>query len=82
MQVKLQVKFVDGTDKEIAAGATDLVAFEERFDLSVAKLEKEVKLTHLLFIAYNHENRTKATSLDFNAWVETIDTIEAAAAKK
>jgi len=82
MQVNLNVTFSDGTSKEVNAVASDLVAFENKFDLSVAKLETSVKLTHLLFIAYNQQSRTGQTKLDFDAWVETVESIEAATPKK
>lgn len=82
MQVNLNLKFSDATELEITATAADLVAFETKFDLSVAKLEQSVKLTHLLFIAWNQQRRTGATKLEFEKWVETVDAIEAAAAKK
>jgi len=82
MQVNLNVKFADGTAKEVNAIAADLVAFETKFDLSVAKLEQNVKLTHLLFIAYNQQSRTKQTALDFDEWVTTVESIETITPKK
>ena len=75
MRINLQVTHSDNTTKELSAVAADLVAFENRFDLSVAKLEKEVKLTHLLYIAWSVEKRTKQTALDFEDWVETVESV-------
>jgi hypothetical protein len=82
MQINLQTTFNDGTKKLISATAADLVAFEAKYDLSVARLEKEVKLTHLLFLAWNSETRNKATALEFEAWVETVSGVEAEQVKK
>lgn len=82
MNINLQITFQDKTEKVVTAQAADLVAFESKFDISVARLEKEVRLSHLLFIAYNVEKRTKATDLQFEAWVETVSSIEAQSAKK
>lgn len=82
MQINLLIKYADKTEKQVTATAADLLAFETHFDLSVAKLEKEVRLTHLLFLAWNVEKRTKATNLEFEPWVETVDGIEAKEAKK
>lgn len=82
MNVNLQLSYLDGTDKLVTAHAADLIAFEAKFDLSIARLDKEVKLTHLLFIAYSVEKRTKATDLDFESWAETVAGIQATAAKK
>lgn len=82
MKINLQVKFVDGSDKMIIANAADLVAFESKYDMSVARLEKDVKLTHLLFLAWHAEKRTKATTLEFDTWVESVEGVEAQEAKK
>ena len=82
MNINLQVTYLDGSDKLITAIAADLIAFETKFDISIARLDKEVRLTHLLFIAWNAEKRTKSTELEFEAWTETVAGIEAQAAKK
>lgn len=82
MQINLHVQFSDQTEKDIIATAADLVAFESKFDLSVAKLEQNVKLTHLLFIAWNEQHRTGETKLEFEKWVESVEKIEAGAGKK
>jgi len=82
MQINLQTTFNDGTDKVITAGAADLVAFEREFDLSVAKLQSEVKLTHLLYIAWHSESRNKSTTLKFEDWTNEVSAIEATEAKK
>lgn len=82
MKINLLVKFVDGSDKLIIANAADLVAFESKYDMSVARLEKDVKLTHLLFLAWHSEKRTKATTLEFDTWVESVEGVEAQEAKK
>lgn len=82
MQINLQITYADGNQKEVTAIAADLVAFESKYDLSIARLEKEVKLTHLLFIAWHVEQRTKATGLEFDPWVETVAGIGIAETKK
>lgn len=82
MNINLQVTYLDGTEKLVTALAADLIAFEAKFDLSIARLDKEVRLTHLLFIAWNVEKRSKATELEFEAWTETVAGIEAQAPKK
>jgi len=82
MQINLQTTFDDGTEKVITAGAADLVAFEREFDLSVAKLQNEVKLTHLLYIAWHSESRNKSTTLEFEAWTNSIASIQASDSKK
>lgn len=82
MQINLHVTYTDKTEVEVVAVAADIVAFENHFDMSVAKLEKEVRLTHLLFIAYSQQRRTKATDLDFEKWVENVAEIKELTPKK
>jgi hypothetical protein len=82
MNINLLITYLDGNKKDISAGASDIVAFEEKFDLSIARLEQNVKLTHLFFLAWHTEKRTGATKEDFNKWLESVSSIEAQAAKK
>jgi hypothetical protein len=82
MQINLRVTYNDGNKKDLTAVAVDLVAFETKFDLSVARLEQNIKLTHLFFLAYNIEKRTGATADEFEKWLESIEGIEAVSPKK
>ena len=82
MQISLQLTYADGTEKTVSAMAADLVAFETKFDLSIARLESNIKLTHLLFIAWAAEKRTGATKDDFEKWVESVETVGMADTKK
>lgn len=72
MKINLRIEFNSGETKEIVCQAADLVKFESKFDLSVANLEKNLKFTHLCFLAWASETRTKASALDFDSWMETI----------
>ena len=83
MKINLHIKYLDETEKDVAAVAADLVAFEARFNISVAALSSETKLTHLFFLAYSVEKRTGGIKdISFEKWVETIETVEAGEAKK
>jgi hypothetical protein len=82
MQINLRVKYADETSKDLTAVAVDLVAFETKFDLSIARLEQNIKLTHLFFLAYNIEKRNGATAEEFEKWLESVVSIEAIAPKK
>ena len=77
MKINLRVEYVTSGAKDVTCTASDLVAFEAKFNLSVTKLGEETKLTHLLYLAWNSEKRTKATTLDFEPWVETVVTVGA-----
>lgn len=83
MKINLHIKYLDKTEKDVAAVAADLVAFESKFNISVAALSSETKLTHLFFLAYAVEKRTGAIKdIDFEKWIETIETVEAGESKK
>ena len=75
MKINLRVEYITGEPKEITCSAKDLVAFEDKFDRSVAKLEAEFRLTDLLFLAWHSEKRTNATKKDFDSWLDEVDTI-------
>lgn len=79
MRINLSIEQLDGTKQEVTASAIDLVKFEEKYDISVSRLDKEMKLTHLLFLAHSSLKRQKKTDLDFEAWVETIESVGASA---
>jgi len=80
--INLQIEFLDGSTAEITAVAADLIAFESKFDLSVARLEKEIRLTHLFFIAWHVLKRTGKTSEEFEKWAESVSIVKEASGKK
>jgi hypothetical protein len=79
MKINLQIEFTEkpGEPKVISCLASDMVKFESNFDISIANLEKELKITHLLFLAWASETRTKSTSKSFDEWVDGVETITA-----
>lgn len=77
MKINLRVVFIGGNSKEITCGASDLVKFEDKFNISIARIQEDMRITYLLFLAWCAETRTKATALDFNSWNETVESIGA-----
>lgn len=75
MRIFLEIEYESGEKVEVTASAIDLMRFEEKFELSIVKLEREVKLTHLMFLAWTSLNRQKQTKLEFDAWAETVATV-------
>ena len=69
------MSYQDGNSKEVICSARDLVAFEEKYSRSVAKLESEFKLTDLLFLAWHSEKRTNSIKKEFDSWLDEIDEI-------
>ena len=80
--INLRIEFIDGSSAEVTAIAADLIAFESRFDLSVARLEKEIRLTHLFFLAYNVQKRSGVTAEEFEKWAESVSMVAEASGKK
>ena len=80
--INLRVNFIDGTSEEVTALAVDLIAFEAHFDKSVASMGKEVRLTHLFFLAYNVLRRAGKTGDDsFEKWAESVSMVMEASGK-
>ena len=75
MRITLRVNYNDGNSKDVICSARDLVAFEEKFSRSVAKLEQEFKLTDLLYLAWHSEKRTNATKKEFDPWLDEAESI-------
>jgi len=73
--INLQVKFLDDSTADCVAIAADLIAFESHFDLSVARLEKEIRLTHLFFLAWHVQKRTGSTAETFEKWIESVSIV-------
>jgi hypothetical protein len=78
----LKVLFVDGTSKDVSTVAADLIAFEERFDMSIAGLQTAIRMTHLFFIAWHVSKRTGETKDTFEKWVETVNMVSVSDSKK
>ena len=76
MKINLRVEFTDGSNEDVVCGARDLVAFEDKYQRSVARFEQEMKLTDLLFLAWHSLHRQKKTAKDFDAWLDDVDAIE------
>jgi hypothetical protein len=80
--IVLKIDFIDGTSKDVSTVAADLIAFEERFDMSIAGLQNNIRMTHLFFIAWNVCKRTGETKDEFEKWVESVNMVSVGEAKK
>jgi len=77
MKIALQVtSALDSSERTIMATFPDFIAFEKKFSKSVAKFEAELTLTDLAFIAWHSEHRQKKTGLDFDSWINDIESLE------
>lgn len=81
MNFNLLIKFLDGTEKTVSVRAADVVAFEQHFDLSMATLEKNMKLTHMFFMAWSAVGRD-GEKKTFDDWINLVDMVSAADSPK
>ena len=77
MRMQLEVEFNDETKKDIKVIMADMVKFESEYSISIAKLGQEMKVTHLLWLAWVALKREKQVTAEFDAWVETVASIGA-----
>ena len=75
MRVNLRIEYTGGESTDVVCSARDLVAFEDKYQRSVARLEHEMRLTDLLFLAWHSLNRQKQTTKDFESWLDVVESI-------
>jgi hypothetical protein len=75
MKLNLQVTFDNGTSKEVVCNAADLVAFEDKYNVSIAALGSETKLGYLLFLAWHSEKRTGGTKDSYETWLDSVASV-------
>jgi hypothetical protein len=75
MRVNLRIEYTDKTEQDVVCSAKDLVAFEDKYQRSVARLEHEMRLTDLLFLAWHSLYRQKLTPKDFESWLDDVESI-------
>jgi len=79
MQINLHIEQANNVKKTVVAKPADFIAFEKTYNLSIQSLER---LEHMAWLAWYVEKRTKATDLDFDTWVETLEDVRAEETKK
>lgn len=65
--------YTDGSAVTTVAGPPDLVAFEAKFDRSVAKFETELRMTDILYLAWHSLKRKGKTDAEFDVWLDSVD---------
>jgi hypothetical protein len=75
MRINLRIEYTDTTEQEVVCSAKDLVAFEDKYQRSVARFEQEMRLTDLLFLAWHSLHRQKQTPKDFETWLDDVESI-------
>ena len=73
MSMVIAVKGLDGVEVQVKPGPADHVAFEAKFEIPVSDIQQ---VTHIYWISWTALRRTKQTSLEFDAWLEAIESVE------
>jgi hypothetical protein len=79
MAMVIAVKGLDGAEVQVKPGPADHVAFEAKFEMPVSDIQQ---VTHIYWIAFSALRRMKMTSLEFEAWLESIESVEVVDAEK
>ena len=77
MKINLQITVNNGEARDIVANAADMVAFEDKYSLSVQALSTDPRMSYMFFLAWHSEKRTGATKETFEKWLETIEMVGA-----
>lgn len=76
LSISMAIKPRGDDERTVVAEPSDMVAFEREFQKSISSLQENVFLTDLFWLAWHAEKRTKATKLEFDAWIDTVESID------
>jgi hypothetical protein len=73
MKIALKVEYLDGTIEPVEAVFADFVGFERTWQRSVVRLETEMRLTDLAWLAWSALTHRGKTKLKFDPdWIGTV----------
>ena len=75
MRISLHVEYSDGTERDVTCNAADLVAFEDKFNVSIVKLGDDPRIGWLLYLAWHAEKRTGNTEDDYEKWLDSVEAV-------
>ena len=75
MRIKLHLEYSDGTERDVTCNAADLVAFEDKFGVSIVQLGNDARIGWLLYLAWHSEHRTGNTTEDYEKWLESVEAV-------
>jgi len=76
LAINMSVTPKGGSARVVTAGPPDIVAFERAFSKSITSLQSDVFLTDLFWLAWHSEKRQGMTPLEFDPWVDQLESIE------
>lgn len=76
MAGQLSITYADGRVEPIDIKMSDLVHFERRFGMSFSEVEKEPRMDHILFLAWNALRRTGRETSSYDDWLDEVEDFE------
>lgn len=77
MKIKLKITYINGVTKDVDALFPDFVSYERTWNKSVTKLDEELRLTDIGWLAWHVLFRTKEIVMPFDPdWIGTVEIIE------
>lgn len=81
MKLNLRIEFLDGRIIDpVSVQMPDMLKFEEKFSISISALEREQKLTYIVFLAWAALHRQKLTDKAYDDFVELVALVTASEA--
>lgn len=76
MKMTLRIEWNEGkASEDVVVGFADFCSFEETYNRSIAKLEQDLRLNDLGWLAWNVQKRTKKTSQEYAKWREAVSSV-------
>lgn len=75
MKIAIKVGGTDGSTRRSVAEFADFCKFEEHHNISMARVEDNLKVRDLAWLAWHSEKRRQVTALDFDTWLGTIESL-------
>ncbi len=76
MKIKLSVKYLDTTSKDVEAVFADFIAFERVMSKSVAKLDDDMRMTDIAWLAWHALLRQKLVAVPFEPdWINLVEMV-------
>lgn len=74
MRIALKVTYTDGREQAVMVSAPDLIGFERHYDKPMTIIGTG-RIEYLWWVAWHASKRKNLTDLDFDSWIETVDTV-------
>jgi hypothetical protein len=80
--IDLEITFLDGETVVVSTIAADLVAFEQKFNIAISRLQDDPRVTYFFYLAWHALKRTGGTKEEFDKWVNNVAGVGQAEVKK